>query len=220
MDGDNHISYQEFVKGLQDPLSERKQKAVNTAFTTLDKERNGAIKISELIRVFDGSQHPEVLAGKKTREQLLEEFLSFFNGVTGIITREHWQDFYQDLALSVPSDESFIALVETAWGLSEDEQSASFQDKVKQLIGMVRQRLRTLSNNTEEEYKLRQIFKLFDLNNSGTITIEELAAMLAKLGIQIERKYIQGLLRALDLNNNGMIEFEEFATLVIYDPYK
>lgn len=90
MDGDNHISYQEFVKGLQDPLSERKQKAVNTAFTTLDKERNGAIKISELIRVFDGSQHPEVLAGKKTREQLLEEFLSFFNGVTGIITREHW----------------------------------------------------------------------------------------------------------------------------------
>jgi Ca2+-binding EF-hand superfamily protein len=44
--------------------------------------------------------------------------------------------------------------------------------------------------------------------------------MLAKLGIQIERKFIQGLLRALDLNNNGMIEFEEFATLVIYDPYK
>jgi Ca2+-binding EF-hand superfamily protein len=55
---------------------------------------------------------------------------------------------------------------------------------------MVRQRLRTLSNNTEEEYKLRQIFKQFDLNNSGTITIEELAAMLAKLGIQVERKYI------------------------------
>jgi hypothetical protein len=94
--------------------------------------------VSELIRIFDGSQHPEVLSGKKTREQLLEEFLSFFSGVTGIITRQHWQDFYQDLALSVPSDESFVTLVETAWGLSEDEQSASFQDKVKQLISMVR----------------------------------------------------------------------------------
>lgn len=220
VDGDNHISYQEFAKGLQDPLSERKQKAVNTAFTTLDREGMGAIKIADLVRLFDGSHHPEVLSGKKTREQLLEEFLSFFHAVTGNITRQDWQDFYQDLALSVPSDESFVTIVETAWGLSEDELSSSFQDKVKQLIAMVRQRLRTLSNGTEEEYKLRQIFKLFDLNNSGTITIEELAAMLAKLGIQIDRKYIQGFLRALDLNNNGMIEFEEFATLVIYDPYK
>lgn len=113
-----------------------------------------------------------------------------------------------------------MKLVETTWGLSEDEQSATFQDKVKNLMGMVRQRLRTLSNNTEEEFKLRKIFKQFDLNESGTITIEELAAMLAKLGIQIERKYIQGLLRAMDLNNNGVIEFDEFATLVIYDPYK
>ena len=220
VDGDNHITYQEFVKGLQDPLSERKQRVVNTAFTTLDRERTGAIKVSDLIRMFDGSENPEVLSGKKNRDQLLEEFLSFFNGVTGVITREYWQDFYQDLATSLPADDTFIRLVETQWGLSEDEQIASFQDKVKQLISMVRQRLRTLSNNTEEEYKLRQIFKTFDLNNSGTITIEELAAMLAKLGIPVERKYIQGLLRALDMNNNGMIEFEEFANLVLYDPYK
>ena len=44
--------------------------------------------------------------------------------------------------------------------------------------------------------------------------------MLAKLGIQVDRKYIQALLRAIDVNGNGLIEFEEFATLVIYDPYK
>lgn len=85
---------------------------------------------------------------------------------------------------------------------------------------MMRQRLRTLSNGTEEEFKLRQIFKSFDLNSSGNITIEELAAMLAKLGIQIDRKYINGTLRAMDLNGNGVIEFEEFANLIIFDPYK
>lgn len=77
-DGDNHISYQEFVKGLQDPLSERKLRAINTAYTTLDREGSGAIKVSELIRHFDCSQHPEVVSGKKNRDQLLEEFLSFF----------------------------------------------------------------------------------------------------------------------------------------------
>lgn len=61
---------------------------------------------------------------------------------------------------------------------------------------------------------------MFDLNNSGNITIEELAAMLAKLGITIERKYIQAMFRQLDTNHNGMIEFEEFANLILYDPYK
>ena len=150
---------------------------------------------------------------------MLEEFLNFFHGA-GAVTRADWQGFYEDFNVSVPSEESFIKHVETTWGLSEDEQSVAFVDKVKQLMAMMRQRLRTLSNHTEEEYKLRQIFKGFDLNNSGTITIEELAAMLAKLGIIVERKYVNALLRALDTNHNGMIEFEEFAGLVLYDPYK
>jgi Ca2+-binding EF-hand superfamily protein len=122
--------------------------------------------------------------------------------------------------VSVPSEESFIKLVETSWGLSEDEQSVAFVDKVKELMTMMRQRLRTLSNQTEEEFKLRQIFKTFDLNNSGTITIDELAAMMAKLGIVVDRKYVNALLRALDTNHNNMIEFEEFTNLVLYDPYK
>lgn len=44
--------------------------------------------------------------------------------------------------------------------------------------------------------------------------------MLAKLGIQVERKYIEAMLKKLDTNHNGMIEFEEFANMVLYDPYK
>jgi Ca2+-binding EF-hand superfamily protein len=37
---------------------------------------------------------------------------------------------------------------------------------------------------------LRKIFKDFDMNQSGTITIDEMTAMLAKLGISVERMYI------------------------------
>lgn len=50
---------------------------------------------------------------------------------------------------------------------------------------------------------LRKIFKDFDLNQSGSITIDELTAMLAKLGISVERKYIQAMLRELDSNKSG-----------------
>jgi Ca2+-binding EF-hand superfamily protein len=77
-----------------------------------------------------------------------------------------------------------------------------------------------LSNNTEEEFKLRTIFKQFDLNQSGGISVIELAAMLAKLGVLVDNKYIEAMFKQIDTNNNGIIEFSEFANLVIYNPYK
>jgi Ca2+-binding EF-hand superfamily protein len=67
---------------------------------------------------------------------------------------------------------------------------------------------------------LRKIFKDFDLNQSGTITIDEMGAMLSKLGISVDRKYINAIMRELDSNKTGMLEFEEFVTFLIYDPYK
>jgi Ca2+-binding EF-hand superfamily protein len=45
----------------------------------------------------------------------------------------------------------------------------------------LRQRLVTVSNGSQEEYKLRQIFNDFDANKSGMLTIDELAALMAKL---------------------------------------
>lgn len=83
--------------------------------------------------------------------------------------------------MSTPSDEYFVQMMESVWCVAEDEENAIFNDKVKQLIQMMRQRLLVMSNNSQEEFILRKIFKDFDTNNSGTITIDELAAMLAKL---------------------------------------
>jgi len=67
---------------------------------------------------------------------------------------------------------------------------------------------------------LRKIFKDFDVNGNGAITMDEMMAMLAKLGISVDRKYITAMMRELDANKSGMLEFEEFQTFLIYDPYK
>jgi Ca2+-binding EF-hand superfamily protein len=85
---------------------------------------------------------------------------------------------------------------------------------------MLRQRLLVLSNEDQEEFKLRKTFASFDTNGSGAITVDELAAMLAKLGISVDRKYIQATLNRIDTNGNGKIEFEEFTNLILYNPYK
>lgn len=221
LDGDGQISYYEFIKGMREPLNERKQKVVDLAYSQLDRFGAGFIKVSEMRVRYDASKHPEVTSGKKRADQITEAFLASFEGyASGQISKAEWNEYYMDLAMTVPSDEYFVKAVEQAWTLAEDEQSTIFVDKVKQIISMMRTRLRVLSNQNEEEYKLRQIFKNFDTNASGNISIEELAAMLAKLGIMVERKYIVAVMRHVDSNQNGMIEFEEFANLLLYDPYK
>ena len=76
------------------------------------------------------------------------------------------------------------------------------------------------ANQSTEEYVLRALFKQFDTNNSGDLTIDELTFMLMKLQIACDRKYVNALFQRFDENKNGVIEFEEFVDFVIRNPYK
>lgn len=129
-------------------------------------------------------------------------------------------DYYTDLAMSLPSEEYFIQMLESTWACSEDSGSQIFKDQIMRIIGLMRNRLIDISNNSQEEYMLRKIFNDFDTNKSGNLTLDELAALVAKLGVSVDRKYLQGVMQIVDSNNSGAIEFEEFANFIIYDPYK
>lgn len=197
---------------------------VEKAFAMLDKDGSGQIQARDVIQIYDVSNLKEFKEGKKTKEQLISEFLSSFEGVKGnrdgIISRQEFFDYYTDLAMSTPSDDYFVQMMESVWQTSEDEENAVYKDKIRLLVGMMRQRLLMVSNSSQEEFVLRKIFKDFDLNNSGAITLDELTAMLAKLGISVERKYVNGLMKALDTNQTGQLEFDEFSAFLLYDPYK
>ena len=67
---------------------------------------------------------------------------------------------------------------------------------------------------------MRDLFQHFDVNKSGDLTVDELTAMLAKLQIACDRKFVGALFKKFDTNKNGVIEFEEFVDFVIRNPYK
>lgn len=45
IDGDGNISYEEFIRGLRDELTERRRKMVEKAFNMLDRDGSGQINI-------------------------------------------------------------------------------------------------------------------------------------------------------------------------------
>jgi EF hand len=102
--------------------------------------------------------------------------------------------------MGIPDDRYFVQMMESAWQICEDEESSVFKEQIEFLTKTVRQRLLAFANKNSDEYILRQIFKDFDANKSGSLTIDELTNVLAKIQVSCERKYITALLKKFDTN--------------------
>lgn len=100
----------------REPLNERKQMVVDYAFSYLDLEGSGYLRVQNLVQLFDISKNPEGV--KKSRDQLLSEFLECFsegNRADGKISKQEWTTYYVDVAISIPSDDAFVKYVESTW---------------------------------------------------------------------------------------------------------
>lgn len=119
IDGDGNVSYEEFLRGLREELTERRARMVQKAFNMMDKNGSGKIDINDIIGIYDVSMNPDFIEGRKSREQILTEFLTNFEGAKGnkdgIVTRDEFFDYYTDLSMSVPSDEYFVRMMESTW---------------------------------------------------------------------------------------------------------
>lgn len=101
--------------------------------------------------------------------------------------------------MSMPDDLYFVRMMEQAWCIGEDESTGVFKEQLEKLTQLMRQKLQDFSKQGHsDEYVLRDVFKLFDANKSGDLTPDELWAMMAKLGISCERKYVTALFKKFD----------------------
>ena len=130
IDGDGNISYEEFLRGMRDPLTARKKDMVDRAFALLDKDGSGVINGGDIAHLYDVSHHKEFKEGKKTKEEVIDEFLNSFDGMKGNndgrITKQEFIDYYTDLAVSCPTEDYFCVMMEQTWGLAEDASSQDF----------------------------------------------------------------------------------------------
>lgn len=65
----------------------------------------------------------------------------------------------------------------------------------------------------EKVYELQEAFVLFDKNQDGMITKEELGAVLRALGQRPTMSEVQALIHSVDLDQSGTIDFEEFVKI-------
>ena len=139
---------------------------VGKAFNMLDRDGSGQIHVKEIAGIYDVSMNPEFLEGRKTRDEILTDFLSNFEGAKGnsdgVLTKQEFFDYYTDLSMSTPSDEYFVRMMESTWQVPEEENSAVTKQTVEHLLREVKSRVFELARQNPQF--LQKIFNDFDLN--------------------------------------------------------
>jgi len=95
------------------------------------------------------------------------------------VTKQDFINYYTDVHLSCPTDEYFIRMMQAVWNVTEDDDAAIYKEQLAFFISQVRLRVLEMSNHNLEEFVLRKIFNHFDANKSGTLTLDELQAMVS-----------------------------------------
>ena len=127
------IDYDEFLRTIRGPLSANRKSYIAKAFNIMDKDGNGFLDINDIRGVYSASFHPDVKSGRKTEQQVLQEFLETFeiahnirnnNAPDHIVTKEEFEEYYANVSASIDTDDYFAAMMTSAWNLDGNRVTA------------------------------------------------------------------------------------------------
>ncbi|CAE8606324.1 unnamed protein product [Polarella glacialis] len=115
------IDYQRFFQ-LMGPagMSTLRLETVRDAYTMLqDKALGRIVEVSHIRRLYRPESHPEVQTGSITEVEAQEDFLLQWDveSADGSISWNEFLDYYRDVSLATETDDIFVELVRSAWGL-------------------------------------------------------------------------------------------------------
>mmetsp|Transcript_38441 Transcript_38441/g.58532 ORF Transcript_38441/g.58532 Transcript_38441/m.58532 type:complete len:365 (-) Transcript_38441:9-1103(-) len=106
-----------------------RKKIVAQAFKKLDKDANGWIDLNDVRGTYNAKKHPDVTSGKKTEEQILQEFLETFETAHAmrnneapnyVVTKEEFEEYYNNISAGIDDDMYFMLMINNAWKLTEE----------------------------------------------------------------------------------------------------
>lgn len=98
------------------------------AFKKMDKTGDGKIELEDLKGTYNAHFHPDVKSGKRTEDDVLLEFLETFETHHNIlmgkacdhsVTEEEFEEYYNNISMSIDNDEYFALMMRNAWKLDE-----------------------------------------------------------------------------------------------------
>jgi len=122
---DGTLDITEFMRGIRGEMNDRRKAITVQAFGCIDVDGSGEATYEEMHSAYGKTLHlhPEVVAGKKTEEQVLKEFMEGMGDKDGDakITSAEFIDYYEDLSANIDDDDYYELMMRNAWHLSGGE---------------------------------------------------------------------------------------------------
>ena len=118
-DGSGNINLDEFLVGIRGSLNETRQAMVDKAYNKFDSDGSGFVDSNDLRGVYSAAQHPKVISGEMTEDEVFMDFLAAFgdkNG-DGRIDKAEWNEYYSAVSSNIDNDEYFCVMMTNAWKL-------------------------------------------------------------------------------------------------------
>ena len=75
---DGTLNIDEFLMSIRGELNEGRRALIEKAFRSIDQDGNGHLDIEDIKDLYNAKKHPDVIQGKKSEDQVLNDFLETF----------------------------------------------------------------------------------------------------------------------------------------------
>ncbi|XP_028614921.1 calcyphosin-2 [Grammomys surdaster] len=118
--GKNKVDYGEFKRAIFGEMNEYRKSFVRKAFMKLDFNKTGIVSVLDIRKCYCAKKHPRVISGHSTEEEIKSSFLETLKDACrkyGEISYGEFEDYYEGLSIEVASDEEFVHILRTPWGI-------------------------------------------------------------------------------------------------------
>ena len=111
------------IKGI---LNDKRKSYINTIFSQIDTDKKGVIKVNDFKILFNARNHPDVLEGKKTEQEIYNQFCYTIDAYVRInnilnnkLNNEQFIDYYSGISPSIKTDEDFKNILVKVWNIEK-----------------------------------------------------------------------------------------------------
>ena len=124
------INYEEFISAFTGDMCERRKRLITILFETFDKNRKGFVDLDDIRNAYNPINHPDVLSGKRTEDEVLAEFLDNLQYHFSLlksdkeqennkINFEEFLEFFNYISAGIEDDEYFEIVIKGGFNLED-----------------------------------------------------------------------------------------------------
>ena len=120
------IPTNDVIKVIKGILNDKRKSYINTIFSQIDTDKKGVIKVNDFKILFNARNHPDVLEGKKTEQEIYNQFCYTIDAYVRInnilnnkLNNEQFIDYYSGISPSIKTDEEFKNILVKVWNIDK-----------------------------------------------------------------------------------------------------